>query len=72
MGIINFFKNLSPTEWVVILVILFVLFGSKVLMKIGKTGGETFKEMKKVKKSFMDAVNDDTDVKPEGGTKENV
>ena len=68
MSILNFFKNLSTTEWIVILVIIFIFFGSKVLARLGKTGGETFREIKKVKNNFMDAVKDDdetTDTKKE-------
>lgn len=66
MQILDFFKNISPAELTVILVILFVLFGSKVLIGLGKTGGETVRELKRVKKSFTDALNDDDD----SGTKQ--
>lgn len=53
---INFIKNISPVEWLVILLILVILFGRKVLTSLGKAGGETVKELKNVKRSFTDAV----------------
>lgn len=55
---LNFIKNISPTELVLILIILVVLFGGKVISKLGRTGGETVKEIKKVKKAFTDTVQD--------------
>lgn len=67
MGVLNFINNLSTTEWIVILVILFIFFGGGILTKLGRTGGETFKEMKKVKNNFMDAIkDDDTSTKDKG------
>ena len=59
MNIMNLIKNISPTELIIIIVVLFVLFGSKTLVRLGRSGGETLKEIKSVKKSFMDAVSDD-------------
>jgi len=57
----NFVKNIGPTELIVIVLIVLVLFGGKIATKLGKASGETFKEIKKVKKSFTDAVGDDND-----------
>ncbi len=56
---LNFIKNISPTELIIIALILVVFFGSKIVTNLGKTGGETLKAMKKVKKSFTEAVEDD-------------
>lgn len=70
MQILNFIKNISPVEWVILLVILFIFFGGKILTKLGRVGGESFKEIKKVKKSFMKAVEEDeTDTKEKEATK---
>lgn len=56
---LNFIKNISPTETIIIALILIVLFGSRIAIKLGKTGGETLKEVKKIKKSFTEAIEDD-------------
>jgi len=55
----DFLKNISPTEITILAAILIVLFGSKVFISLGKTGGETLKEIKKIKKSFTEAIEDD-------------
>jgi TatA/E family protein of Tat protein translocase len=55
----NFIKNISPTELIIIATILILIFGSKAVTKLGRTGGETFKEMKKIKRSFTEAIEDD-------------
>lgn len=57
---LNFLKNLSPTEVVVIALILIVFFGSKVVTKMGRLSGETLKEVKNIKKSFTEAVESDS------------
>lgn len=59
MGILNFIKNISPTELIIVGVVLFVLFGSKAITKVGKSAGETMREMKKIKKSFISSMEDD-------------
>ena len=56
---LDFLKNISPSELIIIVVILVVLFGSKIIVGVAKTGGETFKEIKKVKKVFTEMVKDD-------------
>ena len=68
---LNFIKNLGPTELIIIGVILIVFFGSKKIAQLGKTAGETTKEFKKVKKEFGDAVSelkssDASEIKKEG------
>jgi TatA/E family protein of Tat protein translocase len=56
---LNFIKNISSTEWIIIVLILIVLFGAKIITSLAKTAGESVKEIKKVKKTFDKAVKDD-------------
>ena len=56
---LNFIKNLSPTEIGVIALILIVFFGAGVVTKMGRFGGQIFKEVKKIKKNFTEAIEDD-------------
>lgn len=53
---LDFIKNISPVEWLVLLLIIVVLFGRGILVRLGKASGETLKEVKNVKKSFNDAI----------------
>jgi len=53
---LNFIKNISPIEWGVIILILIVLFGRRIVTGFGKAAGETYKEIKGVKKGITDAV----------------
>ena len=39
--------------------ILVLLFGAKVAVGLGKTSGETVKEIKKIKRTFTEAIDDD-------------
>jgi Sec-independent protein translocase protein TatA len=58
----NFLNNISAKEvvvLVVIVVVLIIFFGKKGVVGIGKSSGETFKEIKKIKKNFTDATKDD-------------
>lgn len=55
---INFIKNISPTELIILAAILLVLFGAKAFTSLGKTAGESLKEVKNIKRSFNDAVED--------------
>jgi Sec-independent protein translocase protein TatA len=57
----NFLNNIGPTEWAVIAFIVLFFFGSKVATKLGRTGGETLKEIRNIKKTFTDAIEDDKD-----------
>lgn len=59
----NFIKNIGPTELIVVAVVILFFFGAKIATRIGKAGGETYKEIKKVKKSFTDAVGDESSEK---------
>jgi sec-independent protein translocase protein TatA len=54
----NFLRNIGPTELIIIGVILIVFFGAKRIAGLGKAGGETVKEFKKIKKEFSGAVTE--------------
>ena len=54
----NFLRNIGPTELIIIGVILIVFFGAKRIASLGKAGGETLKEVKKIKKEFSGAVEE--------------
>lgn len=56
---LDFVKNLSPIEIGVIALILIIFFGSKVVTKLAKTGGESLKEIKKVKQTFTEALEEE-------------
>lgn len=62
---INFVKNLSPLEIGIIALIFLVLFGRKAFVSLGRTSGETLKEIKDIKKNFTEAVSDETPAKTE-------
>lgn len=55
----DFIKNISSTELLIIVLILVLLFGGKAIIGLGKTSGETVKELKKIKKEFTNALDDD-------------
>ena len=56
----DFIKNISPTELLIIVLIFVVLFGGKAIAgRLARTGGETVKEIKKIKKEFTNAIDDD-------------
>jgi len=57
---LNFIKNISPLELGAVALILVVLFGAKAVSKLAKTGGESYKEIKNIKKTFNEAVEDDS------------
>lgn len=52
----QFLRNIGPMEWVLIAFILIVLFGGKLVKALGRTTGETFKEVKNIKKSFNEGI----------------
>lgn len=58
---LNFIKNIGSTEWIIIALVVVILFGAQIAKKLGKAGGETYKELKNVKKTFNDAVTEDED-----------
>ena len=55
----DFIKNISTTEIIIVVIILIVIFGAKAMKGFGKTGGETVKEIKKIKKEFTKAIEGD-------------
>ena len=57
----NFIKNISPLELGIIILILVVLFGAKTVAGLARTSGKSFKEIKKIKKTFTEAVEDNND-----------
>ncbi len=64
----NFIKNISSTELILLAVIFVLLFGAKTFISLGKTAGQSFKEIKKIKKSITEAVDiDESDKNKEGG-----
>jgi len=52
----NFIKNLGTGEIIIIGVIVAVFFGSKKIVELGKTAGETTKEIKKINKEYKETV----------------
>lgn len=58
---LEFIRNISPTEFGILVLLLIVVFGAKTVTKLGKTGGQTLKEIKGIKKSFTQALEDDED-----------
>lgn len=56
----DFIKNISPTEIIIVAVILVILFGGKTIAgRIARSSGKTVKEIKKIKKEFIEAAKDD-------------
>ena len=53
---LNFIKNIGPIEIIVLVTILFLLFGRKIFIALGRTSGETLKEIKNIKKSFTEGI----------------
>lgn len=56
---LDFIKNIGPTEIIVIAVILLLIFGAKAITGLARTGGQTVKEIKKIKKEFTSAASED-------------
>ena len=65
---IDFIKNISPTELGIIILALIFFFGSKKITSLGKMGGETVREIKNIGKEFTKAVEmeEDEPTKKEG------
>lgn len=63
-NVLNFVKNISPLEWVIIGLIIIALFGATIATTLARKSGEAFREVKKLKKNFTEALEDsDTDKK---------
>lgn len=54
-----FLGNLGTTEWIIIAVVVFLLFGGKKMTELARGLGESGKELKRVKKEFKGAVEDE-------------
>jgi Sec-independent protein translocase protein TatA len=52
----DFLKNIGPSEFILIGILVVVFFGSKIAIKLAKTGGETVKELKKVKNEIANPL----------------
>lgn len=52
------FSNIGTTEILIIALVLLVLFGSKLLPKMGKNLGESEKELKKATKELKETLKD--------------
>jgi TatA/E family protein of Tat protein translocase len=57
-SMLAFLKNISPIEITVILLVLVLLFGSKFLTGLGRATGSTVKEIKNIKKSVTEVIDD--------------
>lgn len=55
----NFINNIGPTELIILALILIVFFGARLIRGLARTSGETVKELKKIKKEFTSAIEDD-------------
>ena len=56
--------NVGPTELILILVILLLLFGASRLAGLGKAAGSTIKEFRKAMSDVEDEVKDAKPTKP--------
>lgn len=54
-----FFGSLGTIEWVIIGLVVVLLFGGKKLTELARGLGESGKELKRVKREFKAAVDDD-------------
>ena len=59
----NFIKNISPTEITILVIIFILLFGAKTFISLGKAGGSTLKEIKNIKKTLTDTIEDEEPIK---------
>ena len=51
-AMLNFFKNIGPSELIIVAVVIILLFGSKILVNLSRRMGESVKEIKKVKQDL--------------------
>lgn len=59
------FSNIGSGEILIIVLVLFFLFGSKKLPELAKGLGESGKELKKAKKEIENALSDITTEEPD-------
>lgn len=55
----DFIKNISPTELIIVVLILIIFFGGRLVTNLARTSGETVKELKNIKKEFTKAIEGD-------------
>lgn len=55
----DFIRNISPTELLIIVLILVLLFGAKIMTRVARMSGETVKEIKKAKSEFTKSIESD-------------
>lgn len=52
-------KNIGPVELIIILFVLVLIFGANTVSSVAKKGGETLKEVKKIKKDITEVAKED-------------
>ena len=52
-------KNINSTELIIIILLLVIVFGTATVSNMAKKGGETYKEVKKIKKEIIEVTKDD-------------
>ncbi|MCD7798475.1 MAG: twin-arginine translocase TatA/TatE family subunit [Akkermansiaceae bacterium] len=62
----------SPTQWLVVLVILFLLFGAKRLPEIARSLGKSLGEFKKARQEFEDELMNSSTEEPDGREKKTL
>ncbi|KKS98819.1 MAG: Sec-independent protein translocase protein TatA [Candidatus Woesebacteria bacterium GW2011_GWB1_43_14] len=55
---LNFVKNIGPTELIVLLAIVVILFGRKIAVGLGRSTGQSLKEIKKIKNELTGAAGE--------------
>ena len=53
----GFLNNIGTTELIILAAIGVLIFGSKAFISLGKAGGQTYKEIKNIKKNLSEAVD---------------
>lgn len=51
----GFLSNLSAVEWVIVLLVLLMLFGTKKIVELGRGLGETTRELKNIKQELQES-----------------
>ncbi len=54
---LDFLKNIGPTEILVLALIVLLFFGSKIAIRLGRASGETLKEVKKIRTELTGESN---------------
>jgi Sec-independent protein translocase protein TatA len=57
---LDFIKNVSPTELTIVGLILVMLFGSRIVVNMAKSAGETMKELRKIKTTMGESLEEIT------------